>query len=178
MSHSNHKPDKRAATRLLRFLLPVALCASPGFAQNMHERQVVEVAPVTAIAGVDIPAEYLAGLQQKLVEDLGKTQRFKGLPVSTDRPSGLRLTCTVLEFTHGNRAKRIMSTQIGRMAGVGAARLKVYARLTTADGHPFLDKEIEGEQKSTWNPGAPLSGTPSLIGLEAKKIVDEVKKTY
>lgn len=178
MSQSHRQLQTTSVSRLLPFVLPLVLFASLGFGQNAHERQIVEVAPVLAVKGVDIPAEYLAGLQHELVEDLGKTQHFSGLPVTSNRTGGLRLTCTVMEFKHGNRAKRIISTEIGRMAGVGAARLKVYARLTTADGQPFLDKEIEGAQKSTVNPDAPTAGSPALIGIEAQKIVDEVKKTY
>lgn len=157
----------------------IAACSVAGHAQNQPQQRLV-VDAFTSARGIDVPAEYVAGLQKATIEDLQKLRKFEVVsqPGSADAMNGdLHLTCTITKFHAGNRAKRLFSTQFGRAAGVGATRMATRVQLFNGKDSPaLLDKEVDGAQKGTsnLNPVASFAGSKSVVGIEAKAITKEV----
>ncbi|HZP64113.1 MAG TPA: DUF4410 domain-containing protein [Terriglobales bacterium] len=160
-------------------VLVLAVFVAANHAQAQSQQRLT-VGAVTTAQGVEVPADYVAGLQRLVIEDLGKLKKFEVVSQqgSADSTNGdLHLTWTITKFNAGSRAKRLFSTGFGRAAGVGATRMSVRVRLVNgSDSRALLDKEVERSQKgnSTLNPAASFAGSKSIIGIESKAIVKEI----
>jgi hypothetical protein len=160
-----------------------ALCllSMPLNAKQDPPSKTIELVDITTAPGVQLPAEYLSALQDQLLADLTSSKQFvnvtRTVAGQTTHPNFI-LSCVVTEFTPGSRAKRILSTGFGRMVAVGATRMTVHTTLTDETNHTtVLDDNVSAAQKGTGtlNPLASMSGSKSIAGLQAKKIVDRVK---
>ncbi len=118
--------------------------------------------------GVQFPADYLLTLQEEILKQLQKSQKFKEVlrpgenPVDASAPV-LRLTGTVTHFKPGSRAKRYV---LGRLAG----STEIFAHVAFLDrstGETVIAEEVTGIMAGGFIGGESLNVTRDF----AKKVV-------
>jgi len=126
---------------------------------------VVQVGSFEVRPGVDIPADFVAGLPQAVANALRESKLFQEVllqdQTSSEKIPVLRLSSTVTDFDQGNRAKRYFG-----MGNAGAARIFVtLGYLNGEDGQVLYEDKLVG----TLSSGA--------FGGESSKVENELGKS-
>ena len=117
----------------------------------------IQVEPVSAEEG-KLPPDFAMAIYEKLIEDIGRTNKFQQVFRSGDRrasavPNLLILTTKLEKFERGSETKRAVTT-VG-----GATKIAVHAQLATRDSQVKLDKTVQGTVRLF---GENLKATQSL----------------
>ena len=93
---------------------------------------------------VNISASFQIGIYERLLDELGKTKRFKqvlrdGERSSSGVPDLLILRTTVEKYTAGSETQRAATTVSG------ATKLTVRSQLCTRDGQILFDRTVHGQ---------------------------------
>ncbi len=102
----------------------------------------IQIEPVSAEEG-KLPPDFAMAIYEKLIEEIGKTNKFQqvfrsGDRRATDVPNLLILTTKLEKFERGSQTKRAVTT-VG-----GATRVSVHAQLATRDSQIKVDKTAQG----------------------------------
>ena len=102
----------------------------------------VLIEPVSAEEG-KLPPDFAMAIYEKLIEEIGKTNKFQqvfrsGDRRATDVPNLLILTTTLEKFERGSQTKRAVTTV------AGATKVAVHAQLATRDSQIKMDKTAQG----------------------------------
>jgi hypothetical protein len=102
----------------------------------------IQIEPVSAEEG-KLPPEFAMAIYEKLILEVGKTNKFQqvfrsGDRRATDVPNLLILTTKLEKFERGNQTKRAVTTV------AGATKVSVRAQLATRDSQIKMDKTAEG----------------------------------
>ena len=114
---------------------------------------------------VNISASFQIGIYERLLDELGKTKRFKQVLRDGERSSGvldlLILRTTVEKYTAGSETQRAATTVSG------ATKLTVRSQLCTRDGQILFDRTVHGQVLFM---GSNLLATHNLARNVAKTI--------
>ena len=114
---------------------------------------------------VNISASFQIGIYERLLDELGKTKRFKQVLRDGERSSGvldlLILRTTVEKYTAGSETQRAATTVSG------ATKLTVRSQLCTRDGQILFDRTVHGQVLFM---GSNLRATHNLARNVAKTI--------
>lgn len=153
-------------------LLLMLLLGSAGFAQDKAAAQTtkanswtVQIEPVAWDEG-KIPPDFAVAIYEKLIQEIGKTGKFKqiyriGDRRAADAPNLLVLTSKVENFQLGSETKRAVTTV------QGATKISVRVQLTTRDSQVKMDKTATGTVRFM---GGNLNATQDLAKNIAKLI--------
>ncbi len=102
----------------------------------------IQIEPVSAEEGA-LPPDFAMAIYERLVEDIGKSNRFQqvfrsGDRRATDVPNLLILTTKLEKFERGSQTKRAVTTV------AGATKVSVRAQLATRDSQIKVDKTVQG----------------------------------
>jgi hypothetical protein len=102
----------------------------------------IQIEPVSAEEG-KLPPDFAMAIYERLVEEIGKTNKFQQVFRSGDRrasdvPNLLILTTKLEKFERGSETKRAVTT-VG-----GATKVTVRAQLATRDSQIKVDKAAQG----------------------------------
>jgi hypothetical protein len=102
----------------------------------------IQIEPVSAEEG-QLPPDFAMAIYERLVEEIGKTNKFQqvfrsGDRRATDVPNLLTLTTTLEKFERGSQTKRAVTTV------AGATKVTVVVQLTSRDEHIKVSKKAEG----------------------------------
>ena len=102
----------------------------------------IQFEPVSAEEG-KLPPDFAMAIYERLIEEIGKTNKFQqvfrsGDRRATDVPNLLILTAKLEKFEHGSQTKRAVTT-VG-----GATKISVHAQLATRDSQIKMDKAVSG----------------------------------
>ena len=102
----------------------------------------VQIEPVSAEEG-KLPPDFAMAIYEKLIEEVGKTNKFQqvfrsGDRRATDVPNLLILTTKLEKFERGSQTKRAVTTV------AGATKVSVHAQLATRDSQIKMDKTAAG----------------------------------
>ncbi|MGA1998808.1 MAG: hypothetical protein ABSG52_02355 [Terriglobales bacterium] len=102
----------------------------------------IQIEPVSAEEG-KLPPDFAMAIYEKLIEEVGKTNKFQqvfrsGDRRATDVPNLLILTTTLEKFERGSQTKRAVTTV------AGATKISVRAKLATRDSQIKADKTVQG----------------------------------
>ena len=102
----------------------------------------IQIEPVSADEGA-LPPDFAMAIYERLVEEIGKTNKFQqvfrsGDRRATDVPNLLILTTKLEKFERGSQTKRAVTT-VG-----GATKVSVHAQLATRDSQIKMDKTVQG----------------------------------
>ena len=102
----------------------------------------IQIEPVSAEEG-KLPPDFAMAIYERLVEEIGKTNKFQqvfrsGDRRATDVPNLLILTTKLEKFERGSQTKRAVTT-VG-----GATKVSVHAQLATRDSQIKMDKTAQG----------------------------------
>ena len=102
----------------------------------------IQIEPVSAEEG-QLPPDYAMAIYEKLIEEVGKTNKFQqvfrsGDRRATDVPNLLILTTKLEKFERGSQTKRAVTTV------AGATKVTVHAQLATRDSQIKVDKTVAG----------------------------------
>lgn len=115
---------------------------------------------------VAIESAFQIAIYENLLEELGKTKRFKQVFRSGDRnasavPELLILKTTVQKYTAGSETRRAVTTV------TGATKLNVRSQLCARDGRVILERVVDGNVRFL---GSNLRATHNLARNIAKTI--------
>ena len=115
---------------------------------------------------VNISASFQIGIYERLLDELGKTKRFKQVLRDGERSSSgvldlLILRTTVEKYTAGSETQRAATTVSG------ATKLTVRSQLCTRDGQILFDRTVHGQVLFM---GSNLRATHNLARNVAKTI--------
>src|SRR6266566_8795182 len=115
---------------------------------------------------VALAPSFQIAIYESLVDELGKTKRFKQVLRDSDRNAGdvsdlLILKTTVQKYTAGSETRRTVTTVSG------ATKLTVRSQLSARDGHVILERTINGNVRFM---GSNLRATHNLARNVAKAI--------
>ena len=113
-----------------------------------------------------LASSFQIAIYENLLDELGKTQRFKQIFRDGDRNANdvsdlLVLKTTVEKYTAGSETRRAVTTVSG------ATKLTVRSQLCTRDGHIILEKTVNGDVRFF---GSNLRATQNLARNVAKTI--------
>lgn len=102
----------------------------------------IQIEPVSAEEG-KLPPDFAMAIYEKLIQEIGKTNKFQqvfrsGDRRATDVPNLLILTTKLEKFERGSQTKRAVTT-VG-----GATKVSVHAQLATRDSQIKVDKTVAG----------------------------------
>jgi hypothetical protein len=102
----------------------------------------IQIEPVSAEEG-QLPPDFAMAIYEKLIEEIGKTNKFQqvfrsGDRRATDVPNLLILTTKLEKFERGSQTKRAVTTV------AGATKVTVVVQLTSRDEHIKVSKKAEG----------------------------------
>src|SRR5450759_448685 len=102
----------------------------------------IQIETVSAEEG-QLPPDFAMAIYEKLIEEVGKTNKFQQVFRSGDRraidvPNLLILTTKLEKFERGSQTKRAVTTV------AGATKVTVHAQLATRDSQIKVDKTAEG----------------------------------
>lgn len=102
----------------------------------------IQIEPVSAEEG-QLPPDFAMAIYERLVEEIGKTNKFQqvfrsGDRRATDVPNLLILTTKLEKFERGSQTKRAVTTV------AGATKVSVHAQLATRDSQVKVDKTVQG----------------------------------
>ena len=103
---------------------------------------VIQIEPVSAEEG-KLPPDFAMAIYERLVEEIGKTNKFQqvfrsGDRRATDVPNLLTLTTRLEKFERGSQTKRAVTTV------AGATKVTVNVQLATRDSHIKMAKTAHG----------------------------------
>jgi hypothetical protein len=115
---------------------------------------------------VNISGSFQVGIYESLLDELGKTKKFKqvlreGESTSSAVPDLLTLRTTVEKYAAGSETKRAVTTV------TGATKLTVRSQLCTRDGQILFDRRVDGRVLFM---GSNLRATHNLARNVAKTI--------
>ncbi len=115
---------------------------------------------------VALAPSFQIAIYESLVDELGKTKRFKQVLRDGDRNAGdasdlLILKTTVQKYTAGSETRRAVTTVSG------ATKLTVRSQLCARDGHIVLERTVNGNVRFM---GSNLRATHNLARNVAKAI--------
>ena len=115
---------------------------------------------------VALAPSFQIAIYESLVDELGKTKRFKQVLRDGDRNAGdvsdlLILKTTVQKYTAGSETRRAVTTVSG------ATKLTVRSQLCAPDGHIILERTVNGNVRFM---GSNLRATHNLARNVAKAI--------
>lgn len=115
---------------------------------------------------IAIESAFQIAIYENLLEELGKTKRFKQVFRSGDRnasavPELLILKTTVQKYTAGSETRRAVTTV------TGATKLNVRSQLCARDGRVILERVVDGNVRFL---GSNLRATHNLARNIAKTI--------
>ncbi len=115
---------------------------------------------------VALAPSFQIAIYESLVDELGKTKRFKQVLRDSDRNAGdvsdlLILKTTVQKYTAGSETRRAVTTVSG------ATKLTVRSQLCARDGHIILERTVNGNVRFM---GSNLRATHNLARNVAKAI--------
>ena len=115
---------------------------------------------------VALAPSFQIAIYESLVDELGKTKRFKQVLRDGDRNAGdvsdlLILKTTVQKYTAGSETRRAVTTVSG------ATKLTVRSQLCARDGHIILERTVNGNVRFM---GSNLRATHNLARNVAKAI--------
>lgn len=121
-------------------LAPQTLAATNGPAAALWSVQVDKVDP----GAIQIEPAFRVAVYENLIEELGKTKKFKEVFRSGDRnaagrPDLLILKTTVEAYTPGSETRRAVTTVSG------ATKLKVRSQLSTREGQILMERTLDGD---------------------------------
>jgi hypothetical protein len=130
-----------------------------------HKYHVVQVGSFEVQPGVDIPADFVAGLPPAVAHALKESKIFREVllqdQTSSEKTPVLRLSGTVTGFEKGNRAKRYFG-----VGGAGAARIFItLVYVNGDDGQALYEDKIVGTLSS------------GVFGGESNKVANELAKS-
>ena len=125
----------------------------------------IQVEPVAAEEG-KLPPDFAMAIYEKLIQEIGKTNKFQQVFRSGDRraadvPNLLILTTKLEKFERGSQTKRAVTTV------AGATKVSVRAQLATRDSQIKMDKTAGGTVRLF---GENIKATQSLAQNIAKQI--------
>ena len=156
-------------------LLVLALLTLTATAKESKKKitgyQNIEVVRFQVDNAVEFPADYLVSMTEELMEQIGKTKRFKqvlreGESLGEADSATIRLTGKVTKFNAGSRAKRYF-------IGFGAGKTKVVAHIKLTDratGKVLFEKDVDGEVTGGLFGGESRNATRGLANDVAKVI--------
>jgi hypothetical protein len=102
----------------------------------------IQIEPVSAEEG-KLPPDFAMAIYEKLIEEVGKTNKFQqvfrsGDRRATDVPNLLILTTRLEKFERGSQTKRAVTTV------AGATKVTVNVQLATRDSKIKIDKKAGG----------------------------------
>jgi len=160
-------------------LLVLALLTLTATAKESQKKitgyQNIEVVRFQVGSDVNFPADYLVSMTEELIEQIGKTKRFKQVHREGESLAGadsatVQLTGTVTKFNAGSRAKRYF-------IGFGAGTTKVVAHIKLIDratGKVLFEKDVDGDVSWGMLGGESRNATRGL----AKDVAKVVKKQF
>ncbi len=173
------KTNKRVASVLLALVIvtitvahPPQLSAQTAEAKSSSRRDSsraaqwsVQVIKVDA-GDITLAPSFQIAIYESLVDELGKTKRFKQVLRDGDRNAGdasdlLILKTTVQKYTAGSETRRAVTTVSG------ATKLTVRSQLCARDGHIILERTVNGNVRFM---GSNLRATHNLARNVAKAI--------
>ena len=165
---ANSKYSALAAIIVMVILaLPYRLAADAKSAANKSStaQWSVEVDKINP-GDVDLESAFQVAIYENLLDEVGKTKRFKQVFRSGDRNAKdvtdlLLLKTTVQKYTAGSETKRAVTTVSG------ATKLNVLSQLCGRDGKVVLELTVEGDVHFF---GSNLRATHNLARNVAKKI--------
>ncbi|MGC1414678.1 MAG: hypothetical protein WA817_05315 [Candidatus Acidiferrum sp.] len=115
---------------------------------------------------VNLEPSFQIAIYENLLDELGKTKRFRHVFRDGDRSAGnvsnlLILKTTVKQYTPGSETRRAVTTVSG------ATKLSVRSQLCTRDGHIVLEDTVHGNVRFL---GSNLRATHNLAHNMAKTI--------
>ncbi len=166
-TNKKFSPVAIAAVMMMFFVTgPSQLPAQTAAVKSAGARQwSVQVDKVVS-GEVNLASSFQIAIYENLLEELGKTKRFKQVLRSGDRnasdvPDLLILKTTVQKYTPGSETRRAVTTVSG------ATKLNVRSQLCTADGKVILDRVVDGNVRFF---GSNLRATHNLARNVAKTI--------
>ncbi len=125
---------------IMQVALPPEMMANTS--RSMAPRWSVQVNKVDA-GNVDIDPAFTAAIYENLLDELGKSKKFKEVFRSGDRnanglPDLLILKTTVQAYTAGSETRRAVTTVSG------ATKLKVRSQLLTREGQMIMERTLDG----------------------------------
>ena len=102
----------------------------------------IQIEPVSAEEG-KLPPDFAMAIYERLIEEIGKTNKFQqvfrsGDRRATDVPNLLILTTKLEKFERGSQTKRAVTTV------AGATKVSVRAQLATRDSQVKMEKTVSG----------------------------------
>lgn len=161
-----------AAMVLINVVLPPGLLAqspgatSPSPSQNSSPGQWSVLVDKVDPGDINVAASFQIAIYEGLLDELGKTKRFKQVLRDGDRnaseiPNLLTLKTTVQKYTAGSETRRAVTTVSG------ATKLTVRSQLLTPDGKILLERTVDGNVRFM---GSNLRATHNLARNVAKTI--------
>jgi hypothetical protein len=138
-----------------------------------HKQQVLVIEQFTVQDGVNFPIDWLATLQEELLQQMQKATVFKEVlrpgekPSDADAPT-LQLTGKVINFNAGSRAKRYV-------LGPGFGKTKIVAHiqfLEQSSGKIIFETNVDGRVFIGFIGGDSIGATRGL----AKEVAGDAKK--
>ena len=125
---------------IMQVALPPEMMANTS--RSMAPRWSVQVNKVDA-GNVHIDPAFTAAIYENLLDELGKSKKFKEVFRSGDRnandlPDLLILKTTVQAYTAGSETRRAVTTVSG------ATKLKVRSQLLTCEGQMIMERTLDG----------------------------------
>src|SRR5208282_804765 len=155
-----------AAIVMIFVTLPPQLPAQTAAAKSSPERQwSVQVDKIDP-GDVVLASSFQVAIYENLLEELGKTKRFKQVFRDGDRNASsvadlLVLKTTVQKYSPGSETQRAVTTVSG------ATKLNVRSQLCTRDGNVVLERVVNGNVRFL---GSNLRATHNLARNVAKTI--------
>ena len=162
--------------------LTLLLSVLPALAAD-HAPVALRVNDLQIASGLDVPADYVSALHDKVLEDLDKTKEFSAVrQQNPEVKPAFELNWTITSFDAGSRKKRILAGGYGRLFKVGATKMVVHAQIRDlAANELVLDRDVDGaETGNTTNPfnvTAGFKSSKAVVDVEAGKITDEIVKS-
>ncbi len=170
------KTNKRVASVLLALVIVTISVAHPS---QLSAKNAASASETSSTAGqwsvqvdkvdpgdVALAPSFQIAIYESLVDELGKTKRFRQVLRDGDRNAGdvsdlLILKTSVQKYTAGSETRRAVTTVSG------ATKLTVRSQLCARDGHIILERTVNGNVRFM---GSNLRATHNLARNVAKAI--------
>jgi len=152
-------------THLPRLATEAVAATSPGGDTSDRAQWSVQVMQIDR-GDVNLERSFQLAIYENLLDELGKTHRFKqvfrdGDRSATNEANLLILKTTVEQYTPGSETRRAVTTVSG------ATKISVRSQLCTRDGHIVLEDTVHGNVRFL---GSNLRATHNLARNVAKTI--------
>jgi hypothetical protein len=151
----------------------VAALGQPRPADLKNRYENIEVTPFDVRQGIDFPEDYMRQMMNDVVKDLRDIKKFKRVFAAGEAQGGdaatIRLAGTVVEYKHGNRAKRLIALGV-------AGQTKIVAHVKFVDkatGNLLVEGDVDG-LVYTGILGGSSKRAPSGVGKDIAKIAKRV----